>query len=476
MNVKNLLLGATTLIFLAAIALWLTGAISKSKQEEARGGDGGQAFMVCPECGLRLPATADQAKNGVACPHCVDKGIKMVKEAKVFRGASSGLGYYSQMFALGLIGADAIMLGLCYYFYFHRPSAINRKLRTTYLNCTCPTCHRKYKFKKSQVGQPYQCNNCRRNFVFPDPEARIPPKVIIPAKVRSAPARPALLPGQEPPQDINRKKFYLIVANGEKRGLPIRVNDDLFLVGREKECQLRTNQPGIAPRHFSLVTRLNKVFVRDWDSGQPTMVNGELLPPGQEWPVHAGDRIGAGMMELVVQFRESSLSQQDLEEWALKCLDADEKRDEFNEYQATGYSERLERASDVAAQVIAKLMDHKGVEEGRLRIFEQGDILIIRFNDARLVEESEIALVRKEIQDHVERSGMRILLDFKNVKRLSTAAVEMLADLYRWLAGQGSRLALCRLAPELQWLLGTLNAIQPVKHYEEKLAALNSSW
>ena len=71
---------------------------------------------------------------------------------------------------------------------------------------------------------------------------------------------------------------------------------------------------------------------------------------------------------------------------------------------------------------------------------------------------------------------MRILLDFKNVRRLSAAAVEMLVDLSRWLAGQQSRLAMCRLAPELQWLLGTLNAIQPVKHYEEKLAALNSSW
>jgi len=267
------------------------------------------------------------------------------------------------------------------------------------------------------------------------------------------------------------------VANGSKRGLPIRVDDDLFVVGSEKECQLRSNQEGIAPRHFSLVTRLNKVFVRDWDSGQRTLVNEELLPPGEEWPVHAGDRIIAGPLEFLVQFREPSLAQHDLEEWALRCLDADEKRDEANEYDSSrNYSERLDRASDVAAQVIAKMMDRKGVEEGRLRIAHQGDILIIRFNDARLVEESEIALVRKEIQDHVDRPAMRILLDFKNVHRLSAAAVEMLVDLYRWLAGQQSRLALCRLTPELQWILGTLNAIQPVKHFADKLSALNSSW
>jgi len=179
-----------------------------------------------------------------------------------------------------------------------------------------------------------------------------------------------------------------------------------------------------------------------------------------------------------VQFREPTLAQQDLEEWALKCLDEDEERDEQLEYQSeVGLRpERLAGASDVAAQVIAKMMDHKGVEEGRLRIFHQGDIVIIRFNDARLVDESEIALVRKEIQDHVDRSAMRILLDFKNVRRLSAAAVHMLVDLYRWLRGQQSQLALCRVAPELQWILDTLNAIKPVEHFADKVSALNARW
>jgi hypothetical protein len=44
------------------------------------------------------------------------------------------------------------------------------------------------------------------------------------------------------------------------------------------------------------------------------------------------------------------------------------------------------------------------------------------------------------------------------------------------LRGQQSRLALCRLAPELQWVLDTLNAIQPVEHFPDKQSALNSAW
>jgi hypothetical protein len=473
MNLKTIFLGAATLAFLGGMTIWLVGALSKSKQGEA-GGAGGQVSMVCPECHLRMTVPAEKAR--LPCPHCVHKGVMMEKEGK-FVGSTSGARFYYQLFAVGLVAADGLMLLLCYYCYFHRPMARRKKQEATFHHCTCPTCHRKYKFKESQAGQPYQCHNCHRNFVFPNPAIPIPPKVVVPAQAKSAPARTALLPGQEPPQDIHHKRYFLIVANGSKRGLPIRVTDDLFLVGSEKECQLRSNHSDVAPRHFSLATRLNKVFVRDWNSGQPTLVNDALLPPGEEWPVHAGDYIKAGPLEFLVQFREPSVAQQDLEEWALRCLDEDEQRDAGNEYESlTGYTDRLERASDVAAQAIAKMMDHKGVEEGRLRIFEQGDIVIIRFNDARLLEESEIALVLKEIQDHVDQPAMRILLDFKNVRRLSAAAVDMLTDLSRWLAGQHSRLALCRLSPDLNWILATLNAIRPVAHFPDKRSALNSSW
>jgi anti-anti-sigma factor len=102
---------------------------------------------------------------------------------------------------------------------------------------------------------------------------------------------------------------------------------------------------------------------------------------------------------------------------------------------------------------------------------------IIRFNDVNLVEESEIALVKKEIHDHLGRRNLRVLLDFKNVRRMSSAAVEMLLDLYRWLRQQDGRLALCRVNPSLQdGILRTLNVIQPVPHFTDKKVALAGRW
>src|SRR6516162_3876116 len=116
-------------------------------------------------------------------------------------------------------------------------------------------------------------------------------------------------------------KFYLIVAKGKHQGLPIPIEIDLFLVGNEKVCQLRSQLEDIGAQHCAFLTRERKVFLRDMGSGEPTLVNGESLPNNGEWPLHAGDRIKVGPLEFVIQFREKPLSQRDLEEWALKCLD-----------------------------------------------------------------------------------------------------------------------------------------------------------
>src|SRR5437016_3033130 len=118
-------------------------------------------------------------------------------------------------------------------------------------------------------------------------------------------------------------KYYLILATGKRKGMPIEIKVDLFMIGTLKHCQFRSQLEGVAPEHCALVTRGSKVFVRDWDSALPTLLNGELVPPGKEWPVHAGDRLTVGPFEFVFQWQEKELSRRDLEEWALKCLDVD---------------------------------------------------------------------------------------------------------------------------------------------------------
>jgi anti-anti-sigma regulatory factor len=265
-------------------------------------------------------------------------------------------------------------------------------------------------------------------------------------------------------------KFYLIVAKGSKQGMPIPITVDLFLIGSDKMCQLRKRSLG--PKHCAFVTRDKKVFVRDMDSGEPTLVNGSAIPTGDEWPLHSGDRVTVGTLEFMIQFREHALEKKDLEEWAMRSLD-EQKEEEFDEDDFV--SSKYKSASSAAQSIFNKLNAMKGEVKGRLRIGAEKGVTIIRFNDAMLLDESEIALVKKELCDNLNKPNQRVLLDFKSVRRLSSAAVIMLADFYRWLHPYGSTLAFCRVRSELESAMALLR-VEDVPIFKDKKTAITSRW
>jgi anti-anti-sigma regulatory factor len=265
-------------------------------------------------------------------------------------------------------------------------------------------------------------------------------------------------------------KFYLIVAKGRKQGMPIPISVDLFLIGSDKMCQLR--KPSLGPKHCALVTRDKKVFIRDLGSDQPTLVNGSVITTGQECPLHAGDRISVGPLEFMIQYREKPLSQRDLEEWAASCLDEDSSKlfdddpDDF--HQPTN-------ASEAAQSIIEELQRQKGVVTGRLRIGLDHGIHVVRFNDRMVIEESEIALIKKELCEKLNRNDLRILLDLKNVRRMSSSGVLMLSEFHRWLKPWGSTMAICRIRHEISGILGTLG-VGDIKKFPDKRSALAAKW
>jgi hypothetical protein len=262
--------------------------------------------------------------------------------------------------------------------------------------------------------------------------------------------------------------YYLIVAKGPKKGLPIPVQVDLFLMGSEKMCQLRS--PQLGPKHAALVSRDQKAFIRDLHDGS-TLVNGDVVPPGEEWPLHAGDMLTVGSLDFMVQMREKALSQRDLEEWAARCLDVESERNLLDEEDAF---HAPTTASEAAQQVIDQLNQQKGVVVGRLRIGEEQGITTVRFNDVKIVEEGEIAMIKKELCDQLGKSNLRIVLDLKNVRRLSALGVNMIGEFHRWLGPRCSTMVLCRVRSDIQRMLRTLHVNLPI--YPDKRSAISARW
>lgn len=273
-------------------------------------------------------------------------------------------------------------------------------------------------------------------------------------------------------------KFYLIVAKGKKQGMPIPIEIDLFLVGSGPVCQLRAVHDDIGEQHCAIVTRGRKVFVSDLDSGHPTFVNGEVLTPGVEWPLHSRDLLEVGPLKFMVQYREKALSQRDLEEWALSCLDqsSERKRDFDRTEKDEFHSDQFEAAASAAAAILDGLNAQRGVIKGRLRISREGAITVVRVNDVYLVEDAELALIKHELNEHLDQPNLRVLIDLKNVKRMSSQAAEMFANLRSWLRPKGSRLAVCRLRPEFEQMLRAYPVSQDMPMFGEKPKALSAKW
>ena len=248
-------------------------------------------------------------------------------------------------------------------------------------------------------------------------------------------------------------KFFLIVAKGKKRGLPIPIDVDLFLIGSDKACQLRAHHDGIGEQHCAMVNRGKKVFIRDLGSGKITKVNGSELPRSEEWPLHKGDLVTVGPLVFKINFSERQLSQRDLEEWALKTLDEDHgpRVSAFEEFDAAmkATDQEFAHASDAAAAMLSKASAMKGVVRGHLRITLEGRITIVRINETYLVEEAELAHLKMELRENLSTPNLRVVLDLKNVRRMSSAAVTMFAELSVWLKKTGSVMALCRMRPDL---------------------------
>jgi pSer/pThr/pTyr-binding forkhead associated (FHA) protein len=69
------------------------------------------------------------------------------------------------------------------------------------------------------------------------------------------------------------KLSLMVMSEGKARGQSIPITLQQFLIGRDKECQLRPSSPMISKRHCALLMKGGKAFVRDFGSTNGTFVN-----------------------------------------------------------------------------------------------------------------------------------------------------------------------------------------------------------
>jgi pSer/pThr/pTyr-binding forkhead associated (FHA) protein len=98
-------------------------------------------------------------------------------------------------------------------------------------------------------------------------------------------------------------KWCLVVGQGVQKGKIIPLPSSPFVIGRDKDCQLRPASPSVSHRHCALLVQGERVILCDFNSTNGTFVNAQRVKGEVE--LHSGDRFGIGPLTFVV-FREGN--------------------------------------------------------------------------------------------------------------------------------------------------------------------------
>lgn len=89
-------------------------------------------------------------------------------------------------------------------------------------------------------------------------------------------------------------------------------------------------------------------------------------------------------------------------------------------------------------------------DQAHLTTSQVDGVHVVEFSDRKILEELSIREIEEELFALVrENEGIKLLLNFKNVEHLSSAALGMLINLNREVSGQSGKLALSDINPQI---------------------------
>ena len=175
---------------------------------------------------------------------------------------------------------------------------------------SCPHCSTRVTARKASVGKRSKCPACQREYVVPKPPPEkdafanvvrkridldvdeLGQSTLLPFTIGKTPnleprARP-VTPVRPTPATTGE----LRVLGAESNGRTVPLGFSRFIVGRDKDCDLRLQSPTVSRHHCVLKRDEFTVRVRDLGSRNGTLVNGERITA--EVILHDGDEVQIG--------------------------------------------------------------------------------------------------------------------------------------------------------------------------------------
>lgn len=107
-----------------------------------------------------------------------------------------------------------------------------------------------------------------------------------------------------------------------------------------------------------------------------------------------------------------------------------------------------------------------------MRIEPVGEVVVATFTESDILDLELIRGLGDQLLGLADNQGRRIILNFQNVSRLSTALVGKVVALHQRVKKLGGQLALCHVAPHLKEAMTLLKLPQLVPIYAQEQEAI----
>lgn len=153
----------------------------------------------------------------------------------------------------------------------------------------------------------------------------------------------------------------LVVATGSHAGVIAEIKEGIYMIGRDRECQIRPKSQSVSERHCLVQHQSSVVRVFDLDSAEGTFVNEQVVTPKTWKLLNHGDQLRCGRyrFEVVIHLKSDAEPESQVEETLDEQEDSNHSR-----WVATGQHARSHRDAETRrTDAIVNELDGDAIED-----------------------------------------------------------------------------------------------------------------
>jgi anti-anti-sigma factor len=253
---------------------------------------------------------------------------------------------------------------------------------------------------------------------------------------------------------------------GAAKGRPISIGST-FLIGRNKDCQLRLGSPMVSKLHAAIERREGRTFLKDLGSTNGTFLNGRMLR-SQEAEIHDGDRIQIGPVVCTLATVAQREGGAKVEEHVAGWLHGDVPSSQLNHIDAL----------ETAVIPTSGATNAEAGPEIQIKLEVIQDILVVTPHVGELESESTIELLRAHLQALYEKKHVprQVVVNLEYVAHVSGQAIGMLLAHHLRLDRAGGAMRICQARARIMAVLHQVRLTMLVECHPTLDEAVLAAW